>query len=456
MLRATFLGWQSWLIQSKRVGILIDPLLKDEIGRGPAGLRANFTFWPPRRFDWTAFPAVDAVFLSHEHEDHVNIPSLARIDRTIPVFLSASSSMATRTIIKEMGFRLTLVRPDDTTRIGDLELLALGPDHASFDPIDEWDTLGYLIRHRAGHGNFFSNVDIEMTPRMLEALAQARAGKMGRRTETLSSVGMSLGLWTAKSARPASAGKMHAPDETAPFATDDSALEIIRRNGRITPVAGQSTVMLNGRVAAIEACMEFLQTPPQSSWPRRPSFWGDPKTDISESLTGSKVFPKKLVPELERGLKQLAEHLYGRELFKILCSLTSTELQGRRSTFLLVLRVSSTDDVLAYEYSPESCSFEAVALPESLRGKYVGWVMCWAADLLGLFRGQFEPRAIVRNYRESWHLPRHGLNGFFQQVLWPFFHPLRRPSDCLKQYRSILASEKRAPLRVFRPSSSSR
>src|SRR5207247_2903160 len=91
MLSTTFLGHQGWLFQSKSSCFLVDPLLCEEFGQAHA---LEYRVYPPRVFSFENFPKVDGVVLSHEHDDHFAIPSLARLARTIPIFLSAPSSPA--------------------------------------------------------------------------------------------------------------------------------------------------------------------------------------------------------------------------------------------------------------------------------------------------------------------------------------------------------------------------
>src|SRR5574337_1467902 len=97
---ATFLGHQGWMISSGETRILIDPILGNEFGHGGnVGIP-----YPPKKLIPSSVPPITAVLISHEHEDHFNIPSLKRIDRAVPILLSAKSSTAARSILAEMGF----------------------------------------------------------------------------------------------------------------------------------------------------------------------------------------------------------------------------------------------------------------------------------------------------------------------------------------------------------------
>lgn len=455
MFRATHLGWQSWLFESEKSALLVDPLLGPEMGRGAAGRRSSFASWPPREFHWDSFPRVNAVFLSHEHEDHFDIPSLALIDRRVPIHLSARASRAAFAALAEMGFRVSPLAAGSVARVGDLSLTALGPDHTRFDPLDEWDTLGFLVAHRAGHGAFFSNVDIEPTPGMLSAAADARGGRNGRRTAVLASIGMSLGLFRPRSPNARGARHAHAPDKTAPSIEASRVPALLRRGDRFTPLPGQSVTLRAGKVASASDESLFLTRPPRASWPRRPSFWPDPAGEPAGPFTGRARFPRRLRPELEAGLADLARHMYGRGLFKTLYSLDASRLQGRKPTFLLILRLGPDDEALAYEYDASACAFAPVPLPKRLADSYAGWALGWAGDLLALLRGEFEPRAANRALREAWFLPPELRPSFIMETLWSYLHPLRQPQACLKQYRSRIAENRGAP-RILRASPGTR
>ena len=78
MLSTTFLGHQGWLFQSKAASFLVDPLLCEEFGHAQA---LQYRVYPPRVLTFECFPRIDGVVLTHEHDDHFDIPSLARIEQ---------------------------------------------------------------------------------------------------------------------------------------------------------------------------------------------------------------------------------------------------------------------------------------------------------------------------------------------------------------------------------------
>ena len=176
----TFLGHQGWLVRSARVSLLIDPILCEEFGDAYA---LGYRIYPPRDLRLDAFPAIDALFLTHEHDDHFDIASLAKLDRRIPVFLSTHSSSAGFAILREMGFVVRPLVPGVPVAIGDLEMIAFCGDHLSVNSDDEWDALPFMVRHREGAGSFFTMVDIMMIPGHLE-WARACAPRPGLVTWT--------------------------------------------------------------------------------------------------------------------------------------------------------------------------------------------------------------------------------------------------------------------------------
>jgi hypothetical protein len=448
MFRATYLGWQGWLFASGNTTLLADPLLVDEIGRGPRRTRLNFHFWPPRQLQLERMAPVRAVWISHEHEDHFNIPTLARLDRRIPLLLSSRMSSAARAIAHEMGFAVRLVDPGETVVLDDLILATISPDQTEQYDTDEWDTVAYVVRDADGHGAFFTNVDVPVLPAMAEAVSQMaeRAGQ----PETLSFEAMQLGLWRHDSRHPTAAREMHHTGTAGASATTwrhgAEALAALRAGQPIRLLPGQTACFEAARLVALDRSAPFLTTAPEP-WPERPSFWPRAGTDIEPPLCGERELPADAEPELEQCLAELAAFLYGGLLFRRFYSLSSELLRGRKATFALLL-LSGDSDTLAYEYEPQSCSFVALTDVEDLSKRYVGTVMLWATDLVALFRGEMEPRTIVGSAREYWDPDACPAASFQVGALWGFFHPLRIPQKALAQYRRTAADEAATPCAV--------
>jgi hypothetical protein len=70
---------------------------------------------------------------------------------------------------------------------------------------------------------------------------------------------------------------------------------------------------------------------------------------------------------------------------------------------------------------------------------HAGVIVSWAADAAGLFAGTIEPRCITRSIQQSWAPDCNDVD-FVVQVLWPYFHPLRHPEQCLRRYRRAFAA----------------
>src|SRR5207237_7815654 len=101
--------------------------------------------YPPRRFAFARFPPIDAVVLTHEHSDHVNLPSLARIDRRVPVIMPERSAAAIREAIEKLGFRVLGARPRDRFAIGDLELRCFAGEYRDDELEEEWANLQIAV-----------------------------------------------------------------------------------------------------------------------------------------------------------------------------------------------------------------------------------------------------------------------------------------------------------------------
>jgi hypothetical protein len=458
----TFLGHQGWLVRTERTCILIDPLLRDEFGDLHA---MEYRVFPPRVLTAEAFPAVDAVFLSHEHDDHFDIPSLARLDRAIPIYLSQRSSIAARELLAKMGFRVELWVPGVAVRIGELEALAFCPDLVTTNCSDEWDTLPYLIRSTEGHGSFFSMVDIPLTQQHIE-WAAAKATRPGlvswtnntldwshmgdymrERTEGTQEFFVKLGtghklittLWGTPAAMMTCAGGFSFHGAKAwlnqrVFCVDTEAAcgmmtKIYKKEKFVAAVPGQTFVMQAGKLKAVEPSAPFLTTTPRETWPSR----AKAAVEVPDyaPATGRRELGPGDQARLEARLAELAAALVGGSVFKHLFSLLASELPDRKLTFAFVVRTG--DARLAYEYVPARCAFAAVD-PAGAEAAYLAGFECWAADLLAVLDGALGPIALTFGRARLWNALRERFSfGVFDE-LYRMSHPLRRPAAYAELY----------------------
>ncbi|MGC4093314.1 MAG: MBL fold metallo-hydrolase [Polyangiaceae bacterium] len=74
--RLTWIGHASWLIQLDGVSLLIDPILSESIGPGVS------RFVPPA-LTRENLPHIDAQLVTHNHRDHLDLPSLRAVARPV-------------------------------------------------------------------------------------------------------------------------------------------------------------------------------------------------------------------------------------------------------------------------------------------------------------------------------------------------------------------------------------
>lgn len=468
MFATTFLGHQGWLVRSDRTALLIDPLLREDFGDVHA---LSYRVFPPRVLTAAAFPPIDALLLSHEHDDHFDIPSLATLDRRIPVYLSARSSSAARQILATMGFTVHPWVPGVALPIGDLEALPFAGDHVAVNCGDEWDTLPYLIRSTEGHGSLFSMVDIPMTQQHVE-WAAARASRPGlvswtnntldwshmaeylrERTESTQQFFMAMGtghkllttLWGTPAAMMTCAGGFYFHGDKAwlndrVFCVDTSAVcemmsKVYKKEKFVAAVPGQTFVMQAGKLKAIEPATAFLATTPRETWPARSQ--GKGAVPDYAPATGRRELEGGELDRLAARLEEFAGALVGGPLFKNLFSLLASELPDRAPTFAFVAR--SGEDRHVFEYAPTRCAFAPVAAgapgAADPRAAYLAGLECWATDLAAVLGGALGPIALTYGRARLWNaLPQRFHFDIFGE-LYRVSHPLRRPAEYAETYQ---------------------
>lgn len=425
MLSITHLGHSGWLCQSEKNVILVDPLLNKEFGRGPEGARMP-PLWPPRVFSIEDFPPIDAVVISHEHEDHFNVPSLAKVDRSIPIYLPIRSSFAASSMVKEMGFECRHLTPNVPVRFGTLELVPLSPDFVAQDHLDEWDVLALFFRNTVQGGSFFTTVDVTASEQMIRQLeSQGDQGVLFHRHGVL--------IWTQmQNIRAAAFGEQNVGSEM-----EGDACEALNSGKLRNIVPGESVSVSDSRVLSFRENMPFLRTSPRSTWGFPPAWRSHPNDADYLPACGHMETNEADLEMLDTGLSELSQHMYGGRIFKALYSVYERH-EDFKASFLLLLIADSDRHYYALEYRPSECSFQSVETQHPLH-EYMCGVECWATDLAALFRGDFEPRILSLGHSRHWSR-NPMMPDCFQELIWPFFHPLRRPQQCLNRYREQFRS----------------
>lgn len=463
MFSVTYLGHQGWLICGGDSRILVDPLLTDEYSPG-----FSAEIYPPRRFALRRFPAVDAVVLSHEHADHLSLPSLALLDRAVPVVLPARSARPLRDAIAGLGFRVVASRTGDRFAVGALDVALLGgvAPRAQLD----WEVtnLQILIADRAGHGSFFTYVDGWPGADVIAAVRRR--------------VGTPAVVCHANNAMDWSCLEI-GPGRPAPPTAEDFAAEIAdaeaswwpgggpqvsaicgpglafrgadawmnqilcvdservrdalaaRAPGRVfhAPLPGETVELVRGRVRRIAPRAAFVQALDRAAWAslatrRRPVLEGYPPACGERALSDAAW--RDVLVELDR----LAAFLYRRELFHAVLALDRAVPGRRRPAFALVLRCDRDDTARVFEYQPEASRFAPVAVAQPLERYAIG-LECWAADLWRVLIGRQLPQRLLGHLR-TWSFAPVPLSPLF--AVWGFFDALHRPAAAAAFYGELI------------------
>ena len=473
MLSTTFLGHQGWLFQSKTSCFLVDPLLCEEFGHAHA---LEYFVHPPRVFTFENFPKIDGVVLTHEHDDHFDIPSLARLERTIPIFLSSRSSMAARQILKEMGFTVHPLVPGQKAQFGDLELTPFCGDHISVNCSDEWDTLPFFVRDVGGSGNFFSMVDIILTEQHLK-WARAKDPRpvvvgwtnnaldwshmtdfLDERKDATKECFVKMGVeyklittvWGTPAAVLMCAGGFVFQGERAwlnqrVFCVDNPAVcqlmsQLYPKTQFHATRPGQTFWMEGHRLKRVFDDTPFLTTTPPETWTARGSIRGkDERTDILDyaPATGRREMESAETALLEQRLQEFAGSLVGGTTFKSLHSLLHDQATGRIPTFAIAVRDGNGGERRVYEYVPSACAF--VRGTANAEETYLAGIECWGTDLLAILGGDLGPIALSFGRARLWNaLPDLFIFDLFAE-LYRMSHPLRRPAEYLRTYQRLWA-----------------
>jgi Beta-lactamase superfamily domain len=470
MFSVTYLGHQGWVVSGEHARILIDPLITDEYS---PGFRA--VIYPPRKLDFARFPRVDAIVLSHEHSDHVSLPSLRLLDRRIPVIFPERSASAIRTVVSQLGFRVVSAAVGDRFSIGDLIISFFGGEHRDDDLEEEWATLQILVASDAG--SFFTYVDSWPTETTLSSIARTvgRLGLFCHVNNTMDWSCLEGGLNTGTiggldyAARIIGAEgdfwrEREAPELTAvcgpglAFRGDDAWMNqiltadservcgalraLLPERSFSSPLPGETAVFERRRLARVEPRAPFLRALPRSRWPSR-----KPRTPLRlieqfEPACGQRSLSDAEWQYLFGELQKLAAFLYGRTLFRTLHALDSRDLGRRKAAFALLLRSQDDDRAMVCEYRPDASKFELVRCASPI-GVYVAGLECWATDLVRVMQGSLLPQRLLGHLR-TWSFSPTPLSPL--QAIWRFFDVLHRPEAATAFYAGRMRNDAERPI----------
>ncbi|PRQ07715.1 MBL fold metallo-hydrolase [Enhygromyxa salina] len=481
MFALTFLGHQGWLIETASTNVLLDPLLGDRFGHG--GLLGEI--YPPRALDFGRFPRIDAVILSHEHDDHFDIPSLARLDRATPIYLSSRASVAARELLAHMGFSaVELLEPEAVVELGELRVHSFSTDHRGGKQADEWDVVPLLIQDRGGHGSVFTSIDVRPRDGDLSRLRELVSGRLGiwvvanncsraafqdlarprdpvtrdpadpslddtpalaralerRHVQLAASCGAPLATWICGGGWSFDRERAWMNHHLFPIDSQRLASALGQLTGGPhvrAPNPGAALVMRDGAIVSTLTERAFIRARPPERWPKRDYRGDGPRLlDYAPACARTRIGAdgsERLATELV----DLARYLYGGPLFCEIHSLPTKLDSGAWARPCLSLRDDDGPSVLAYE--PSACAFVRHACTDPTV-EFAAGIECWASDLLALLEGELSPSALCYAGRlRFWNHEPHRLR-VSPRELWDFGHPLRRPDRTARLYRRLLAA----------------
>lgn len=475
MFQATFLGHQGWLVRGGGSSVLIDPLLTDSFGHGGhVG-----AIYPPRALDLRAFPAIDAVVLTHEHDDHFDIPSLLRLDRRIPIYLPAASSIAGRGLLGELGFEVRPLHPGREHHLGGLNLRTFAVDHRGRGHGDEWEVLPFVLWDVDGDGSLASSVDVPPPPAMLVALRELapRPGIWTYANNFSSAAHQRLGAELVAPAsdraslaslvlrRYAAVEREWGPPAVGvicgagwsfsgerawlnhavfPVGSEELAgalAAIVPERRFVAAVPGMTLSVRGGELVELRESEPFVRALPRERWPARDYRPGLAAVAEYGPATGEVgLASAEAREELLCELADFARFLYGGPVFRSLLSLTAADVEGRRPALALRLRTDADGGAMVLRYDPRACAFALDGSADPV-AEFASGIECWASDLLGLLRGEIGPSALCYAGRmRTWNHATRRLY-FSPDTLWVFAHPLRRPAAAAALYRRLVAAE---------------
>lgn len=131
--RLTWIGHASWLVQLDGVSLLIDPIFSESLGPGVR------RFVPPALTP-EQLPTIDAQLITHNHRDHLDMPSVRSVGRPVV------AGTGTAPLFARQGLACTELGWWESSRVGNVEI--------HFVPSQHWSRRGLSDTNEMLWGGF--------------------------------------------------------------------------------------------------------------------------------------------------------------------------------------------------------------------------------------------------------------------------------------------------------------
>jgi L-ascorbate metabolism protein UlaG (beta-lactamase superfamily) len=135
-MRVTWVGHSTVLLELDGTRLLTDPLLRTRV----AHLRRL------RHVDASDVGPLDAVLISHEHYDHLDVASLRKLDSSVTVVAPHGAEPALRRARRD---RVTTIGVGEEVDFGGVSVRATPAEHAGGGGFRKGEAVGYMLRGSA-------------------------------------------------------------------------------------------------------------------------------------------------------------------------------------------------------------------------------------------------------------------------------------------------------------------